>query len=311
MNVPAKLGIYGLGLVLAFGGALGVGRLVGPITTADAQEEGAHGHAAEVPSSGAPNIPQGLQVSEGGYTLDLLAAPEEAGAEAPLSFRITGPDGEAVTDFAVEHDKPMHVILVGRDLDGYRHLHPEMRGDGVWTAPVEPDTPGPYRLFADFVPEGEKTGRVLGVDMAVPGDYRPGPLPEPAATAEVDGYEVALDGQPAAGESSELTFTVTEDGDPVTDLEPYLGSYGHLVALRDGDLAFAHVHPAGEPGDGATEPGPEITFATRLPSPGAYRLYLDFQHDGAVHTAEFTVAAGGTEGTFGTGGGSGGGHDGH
>ncbi|CAM3812986.1 hypothetical protein [Nocardiopsis rhodophaea] len=295
MNVPAKLGVYGLGLILAFGGAIGVGRLVGPIGPPAAAGE--NGHTATGPSD-TEALPEGLQVSEGGYTLDLLTAPDKAGAEARLSFRITGPDGDPVTDFATEHDKRMHVILVGRDLAGYQHLHPRMDDDGVWSVPAQVDTPGPYRVFADFIPagdgdgHGDRQGRVLGADIAVPGDYRPAPLPEPAATAEVDGYEVELDGQPAAGRSSELTFTVTKDGEPVTDLQTYLGAYGHLVALRDGDLAYTHIHPNGRPGDGQTAPGPRIGFAAQVPSPGHYRLYLNFRHDGKIHTAEFTAVAG-------------------
>jgi hypothetical protein len=64
------------------------------------------------------------------------------------------------------------------------------------------------------------------------------------------------------------------------------------VALRDGDLAYLHVHPAGEPGDGTTEPGPDVTFYATAPSAGDYRLFLDFQHDGVVRTAEFTARAG-------------------
>jgi copper chaperone CopZ len=76
----------------------------------------------------------------------------------------------------------------------------------------------------------------------------------------------------------------------VTDLEPYLAAYGHLVALRAGDLAYLHVHPAGEPGDGKTPAGPDITFYATAPSTGDYRLFLDFQHDGVVRTAEFTGA---------------------
>ena len=64
-----------------------------------------------------------------------------------------------------------------------------------------------------------------------------------------------------------LTATVTQDGEPVTDLQPYLGAYGHLVALRDGDLGYLHVHPDGEPGAGT--PGPEIAFDTESPAPAA------------------------------------------
>jgi hypothetical protein len=70
----------------------------------------------------------------------------------------------------------------------------------------------------------------------------------------------------------------------VTDLEPYLGARGHLVALREGDLAFLHVHPAD-----ATTIGSSISFHAALPSAGRYRLFLQFQHHGVVHTAAFTL----------------------
>jgi hypothetical protein len=143
-------------------------------------------------------------------------------------------------------------------------------------------------VFADFVPAGGE-GLTLGTDLSVAGTYSPEPLPAPSRTAEVDGYTVTLDGDLVPGEETELTLTVTQDGRPVTDLQPYLGAYGHLVVLRDGDLGYLHVHPAGAPGDGRTPPGPEVRFATTAPSPGAYRLFLDFRHGDAVHTATFTL----------------------
>ena len=93
---------------------------------------------------------------------------------------------------------------------------------------------------------------------------------------------------------AKLTLTVTRNGEKVTDLEPYLGAYGHLVALRAGDLAYLHVHPEGTPGDGVTEPGPEVVFYAQVPSEGRYHLYLDFMHEGVVRTASFTVDATGT-----------------
>jgi hypothetical protein len=107
----------------------------------------------------------------------------------------------------------------------------------------------------------------------------------------VDGYTVELIGGLVAGEHSMLKLRVTHDGRPVTDLQPYLGAYGHLVALRGGDLAYLHVHPEGEPGDGTTKPGPEVEFGVEVPSNGTYHLYLDFKHDGVVRTAGFQLAA--------------------
>ena len=82
-------------------------------------------------------------------------------------------------------------------------------------------------------------------------------------------------GAARAGQEVELRFAVTKDGRPV-QTEPYLGAGGHLVALREGDLAFLHVHPAGD------------AFEATFPTTGAYRLFLQFKVDGRVHTAEFT-----------------------
>jgi hypothetical protein len=132
----------------------------------------------------------------------------------------------------------------------------------------------------------------LGVDLAVPGDFRPVSHP-PSRVATVDGYQVRLDGELLAGQNSTVTLTVSRDGRPVTDLQPYLGAYGHLVALRGGDLAYLHVHPDGEPGDGETASGPTVSFHAEVPSAGSYRLFFDFQHQGRVRTAEFTVATSG------------------
>jgi hypothetical protein len=82
-----------------------------------------------------------------------------------------------------------------------------------------------------------------------------------------------------AGEESELDFHVTLDGDEVDDLDEYLGARGHLVALRDGDLAYLHVHADEE----------ELHFGATFPTAGAYRLFLQFRHDGEVRTAAFTA----------------------
>ena len=95
-------------------------------------------------------------------------------------------------------------------------------------------------------------------------------------------------GRFSADREAVLAFTVTRDGDPV-ELAPYLGAGGHLVALRDGDLAFLHVHPVT---DEAPQPGRPIEFATRFPDPGGYRLFLQFKSGGQVHTAAFTQEVG-------------------
>jgi hypothetical protein len=177
--------------------------------------------------------------------------------------------------------------MVRRDLTGFQHLHPRMSTDGTWRIPLTLTKSGDWRVFADFRPEGRDRQVILGVDVPVAGEYRPEPLPEPGPSATVDGYTVAVAGHLTAGRTSRLTLHVVRDGRPVTDLQPYLGAYGHLVALRAGDLGYLHVHP--QETDSA---GPAITFDVEVPTAGAYRLFLDFQHNDAVRTASFTATAG-------------------
>jgi hypothetical protein len=293
MSTPVKLAAFALGLVAVFGAAVGVGSAVGPVgpAGADAPAEGhdiaGEEHAAPA-EDGAAELPAGLMVTEAGYTLSLDRTAVPAAAQTPMSFRVLGPDGSPVTDYAESHEEDLHLVAVRRDLSGFQHVHPELDGEGVWHTSLDLSA-GTWRLFADFVPAADGENRILGADLAVSGSYEPAPLPTPSTTAEVDGYTVRLDGDLVPGAESELTLSVTRDGRPVTDLQPYLGAYGHLVVLRDGDLAYLHVHPGGEPGDGTTAPGPDVHFRTTAPSAGTYRLFLDFRHGDVVRTAPFTV----------------------
>lgn len=217
----------------------------------------------------------GLAVAADGYRLDLGRNRFEAGERGELSFRIIGPGG-VVSDFAPEHEAPLHLIVVRRDLSGFQHLHPEMSDDGTWSTPLQLPAGGVYRAYADF----ETGGRALtlGADLMASGRFDPVELPAPSDVATGDGYEVEM-----AGAGGMLEFTVSRAGEPVTDLQPYLGARGHLVAIRDGDLAYIHVHPEqAEAGD------PAIAFHAELPTPGRYRLFLQFRHQGEVHTVAFT-----------------------
>lgn len=300
MNTAAKLGSYVLGLAVVFGAALGVGQAVGPVgpravddhaAMATPTESAAHGE--HTGRQAQDDTPGGLQVSSNGYTLTPLTTTIKPGEPTDFRFTVTGPGGEPVTDYQVQHDKKLHLIVVSRDLSRFQHLHPVQAGDGVWSVRLTLPEASVYRAFADFAPAGGSS-LTLGADLFTPGRFAPKALPRASRTAGVDGYTVTLDGDLAPGTPAKLTLKVSKDGEPVTDLQPYLGAYGHLVALRAGDLAYLHVHPDGKPGDGATEPGPEIVFYTDVPSTGDYRLFLDFQHEGVVRTADFTLSTGRT-----------------
>ncbi|PWI20323.1 hypothetical protein DI272_05545 [Streptomyces sp. Act143] len=293
MHAGLKISAFAAALAATFGTAYGVGKGVDPIVTesAPAPHESHEGGGGEAGHEESPA--GGLQISEAGYALDLETPHLTAGQRTELRFAVRDSTGRAVTAYQREHDKELHLIVASRDLVTYRHLHPVRAADGTWSIPVELPRAGGYRVFADFTPAKKGAENlVLGADLAASGSYAPQRLPAPSGTADVDGYKVRLSGGLTPNTATELKLEVTRVGRPVTDLQPYLGAYGHLVALRSGDLAYLHVHPNGEPGDGKTESGPGISFTATAPSDGTYRLFLDFKHQGQVHTAAFTVRTG-------------------
>ena len=242
------------------------------------------GHAAPEGAEG-QSLP-GVAVSAAGYRLELERTSFESGADQTLTFRIADDSGETVRDFEIEHERPMHLIVVRSDFEAFQHLHPRRLPDGSWQVIADLSRPGSYRVFADFATA--ERSLTLGADASVAGRYDPVPLADPSSTAAAgDGYEVAISrSEVAGGELAPVAFTVSRNGEEVADLDPYLGADGHLVTLREGDQAFLHTHPRGEPG-GA---GP-IEFDVEYPSAGRYRLFLQFKHRGEVRTAEFTQEA--------------------
>ncbi|EMY32776.1 hypothetical protein D477_018374 [Arthrobacter crystallopoietes BAB-32] len=304
IRTQLKLGLYGAGLAALFTGALFTAQAVMPADAAGdwakAAEESMmkttqHTAVGAAPAA-AEHGQRGLSLEAGGFMLEEVTAPGVPGEAGILAFRIIDRDGQPLTDYELSHEKNLHLIVVRTDGTQFRHVHPTLDADGTWSVPWEWADAGSYRIFADFVPAGTGEPITLTRTVDVAGEVRPG-RSAAAAEAHVAGYTVSVQGSLSAGTPSDLTFSVSRDGEPVTSLQPYLGAYGHLVALRAGDLAYLHVHPEGEPADGTAAAGPAIGFVAEAPTAGAYLLYLDFKVDGAVHTATFRLEASGAAGT--------------
>jgi hypothetical protein len=291
MNVPTKLAAFAAGLALTFGAATGAGALMDPTDSAadssahgTAEKAGGHGggHQTPVPAA-AEALPGGLSSSQDGYTLTAERTTLTPGVGSTLRLRVIGPDGRPVTEgYELEAERELHLIVVRRDGTGFQHLHPRRGPDGTWSTPVTLSAAGSHRALADFTIDGVR--RTLGIDLQAPGPFTPAAVPAVTDRARTDGFGVQLVSEPVrAGRESTLRFRITRDGRPAQALQPYLGARGHLVALRDGDLAYLHVHPDEHAAVG------EIPFMAEFPSAGRYRLFVQFQTDGQVHTAPMTL----------------------
>jgi len=312
MNAPTRLAAFAAVVGLAFGGATLAGAALDATEDAARAGHGGGGHGASEPAAGdghgaaakgghgsqagAPAA-GGVAISQDGFTLEPDRTFFRAGEPARFSFRVLDARGRVLRDeYELESEREMHLIVVRDDTATYAHLHPRKGADGTWSVRLELPERGTYRAYADFMIDGRQ--RTLTTTLFVPGDFRPNPLPEPTPRDSTDGFDVELEAPDLrAGRESQLRFAVTRDGQPVEDLERYLGAKGHLVALREGDLAYLHVHPTGAGGEHAHEDGSqsteahanEIGFAATFPSAGRYRLFLQFQAGGEVRTVAYTL----------------------
>jgi hypothetical protein len=243
------------------------------------------------PSSAALSL--GLVSSSEGYTFESSMTTLPAGSGGTYRFQIIGPDGKPVTqpDFIVSETKLLHFYAIRGDVTDFNHIHPSLAPDGTWsTTTAEPLKlePGPYRVFAQFEArdaQGLIHNLILSRTLDVPGNYQPTPVPAPSGAAQVDGYTITI--SPPSGTGA-MVAHFTFNGAPVTNLQPYLGSWAHLSAFQEGTLGFGHLHPLEAPQTPSQFGGPDLTFHAHF-FQGTFRVYLEFETGGILHTAAFTL----------------------
>jgi hypothetical protein len=277
LNPVAKLGVFAVVLSGIFGGAVAVGKAVGPIHVGGVGAS--HSSHNSVPPPLA-HLPQGLAVAENGYRLALDTVTVKPGSPKTFDFRILDPAGRAVTHFDLVHGRPLDLIVLSRNLVDYFHLHPTMDITGRWTVAFPALQPGSYRVFTDFQPTAAEH-ITLASDVTVPGNVEQVATPTPSSIATVDGYEVALAGEATVG-ASDLRIVVQLAGKNLVTDAQLMGSE-QLIAVRIGDLAYIHEQPTLDPSN------PVFSITVDFPTSGAYRLFFEFSRGGTSHTAAFTV----------------------
>ena len=279
MNTSTRLAGFGVALVAILGVGAGVGAAIGPdVPTTEAEAPAPIGQGVVAASEGYRFIPASTALDSDGGTFE---------------FAIEDQNDRAVEAFTPIHEKKLHLIVVNRELTDFHHVHPRLADDGTWSIDLPALDAGSYRAIADFQVEdgprlalGNRPAPSPAATSPPPSTSRPG-RPTPTATRSALATERSDEGEVTA------ELVVRRNGKPVTDLQDYLGAKGHLVALRSGDIAYAHVHPVE---DEDTPPG-VVTFDAELTSAGRYGLFFDFKHNGTVHTASFTFDQGPVTGT--------------
>ena len=238
------------------------------------------------------------------YTLEIRTSPAQVVPGRPFDLQVTVRDTKTkavVKDFTEVHEKRYHMFVISHDLEHYAHIHPEQQPNGSWSLEITVPKPGHYKIYSDFLPKGG-TPQVIArslVTAGVAGEHGS----ETRLTADrelshiADSMSVTLGLPPGgliAGREQTLTYRITDaaTGAPVTDIEPYLGAWGHSLLVSEDTSHAVHAHPSEHVrgGPDAKGGGPELTFKATLPEPGNYRIWTQIKRGGEVSTAVFTVA---------------------
>ncbi len=210
----------------------------------------------------------------------------EAGKPATLSFTPKNKDNAtAAVPLDVEHEKKIHLIIVSEDLSWFSHIHPEYQVDGSYSVTETFPNGGNYYLYADYKPSGS-SHQLEKIQVSVKGKTKQ-PVSYSAAklVSKIDGYEVKFvnGNELKANNEGHLIINIEKEGKPInaTELEKYLGANAHIVIVGMEDKDYLHVHPEANEFP--------IHAHTTLPKAGVYRMWLQFQTNGKLHTADFIL----------------------
>jgi hypothetical protein len=229
------------------------------------------------------------------YHLDVEVVPRAPvpGRDTLIRLFVRDPrSGATVRNFQETHERLLHLFVISHDLEFFAHVHPVRQADGGFAQHVRLPRSGAYRLVADLVPAGGAP-QLLQKSIVTAG-YRGRVLPTATHAADLEDKTIggvrikAIVPQSVAGREQLITFELTDqaNGQPVDDLEPFLGAPAHLL-IASGDLELVtHSHPVAALTDAA---GPRVVFQVLFPREGAYRAWVQFQRHGEVLTAPFTV----------------------
>ena len=257
------------------------------------------------------------------YVYKPLIATPSVTPDARLRLDLRDPGwigSRKLDDFVPDHGHLMHLFVVSPSLDRLWHLHPDEAGTGAFEQRL-PDMPSArYELFADLVHATGVSETVTGQfdsagihgvpltgDDSAWSEAGPPPLPKDGfgGTRKPDATKIVWvrDDTPLVPRRLTLfTFRVeNENGQPVSDLELYMGMPGHAIFVRRDRQVFAHVHPSGSAPMAAMDiampsslahaqhqaPPATVTFPYGFPAPGQYRIFVQVKRAGGVVTGAF------------------------
>ncbi len=208
-----------------------------------------------------------------------------------LAINVLDNTGKPINNFQKFQEQLMHLIIVSQDLEQFQHLHPTYKEKGQFEVEATFPKSGNYAIFSDYKPVGQSE-QVAVMTQQVLGNPSPTSAPDFSLVKTFADKKITLSfSEPTLKANQEVTITFnlqkTDNNQPITNLQPYLGEKGHLVIIKQAspltkqDYIHAHAMPDATSGN--------VKFMTKFTEPGKYKLWGQFKQNDQIMTADFWV----------------------
>lgn len=223
----------------------------------------------------------------------------QPGKNTTVIFRLMNPiTNKAITlnDLKIVHTQKLHLLIIDPSLSDYHHVHPiETSTRGEFTFNFIPQKQSSYRIWADVTPTVTDQQQYVMTDIGKPSKSKIFINKKVNKIVNVNGYLFTLkfDQEPRIGQPVIGKITITKDGKPVTQLEPLMGAYAHVVGFTEDYQSVVHIHPMGkEPTQPTDRGGPTLTFHLEPEKVGYVKLFVQVRINGQDLYAPFGVRVG-------------------
>jgi hypothetical protein len=188
-------------------------------------------------------------------------------------------------ELATVHTEKIHLLLADANLKDYHHIHPvPLPVPGHYAVEFTPASSEPYQMWVDVV--DAKSNRHSLLPVALEGGRKSRRLATVELADQVAAGGVAMRFMPQAplvcGRKTRVAVSLQDEaGQPVTDLEPVMGAYAHLVGFSADSKTLIHCHPTGEqPAHAQARGGPLLHFDIETNAKGPVQFYLQIKREG-------------------------------
>ena len=220
----------------------------------------------------------------------------EVGKEAKLTLKLS----EAVNNKPVPfeklkeaHTKRFHLLVIDETLTDYHHVHPlPDKNTGEYSFSFTPNKKGDYRIWADVIPIATGKEEYIIADLKGKEEAKASIEKKSSNKVTVDGlkFELSFDQELKIGGQAMGKVKITKDKKLVTNLQPIMGAFAHIVAFNEDRESIVHIHPMGKEPEGASDRGgPELDFHIEPKKAGFNKLFVQVNVDGKEVFAPFGV----------------------